>query len=42
MQVVVWIWTMVESLSIKEEDGEFERKKANEEVITIHLGDSSF
>jgi hypothetical protein len=40
MQMVVWIWTMMESSSTKEEDGEFKHKKANEEVIPIHLGDS--
>jgi hypothetical protein len=40
MQVAVWIWTMVESLSAKEEDRELERKKSNEEVIPIHPGDS--
>jgi hypothetical protein len=42
MQVVVWICTMLESSSTKEEDREFERKKANEEVIPIHPGDSFF
>jgi hypothetical protein len=31
---------MVESSSAKEEDGEFECKKANEDVISICLGDS--
>jgi hypothetical protein len=34
---VVWIWTMVKSSSAKEEDGEFEYKKVNEEVISIRL-----
>jgi hypothetical protein len=33
---------MVESSSAKEEDGEFERKKANEEVLPIHPGDNIF
>jgi hypothetical protein len=31
---------MVESSSVKEEDREFKCKKANEEVIPIHLGNS--
>jgi hypothetical protein len=31
---------MEESSSAKDEDGEFKRKKANEEVILIHLGGS--
>jgi hypothetical protein len=42
MQVVVWIWMIVGSLSAKEEDREFECKKANGEVIPIHLRDSFF
>jgi hypothetical protein len=33
---------MVGSSSAKEEDGEFERKKANGGVIPIHLRDSFF
>jgi hypothetical protein len=33
---------MVESSSAKEEDGEFKHKEANEEVISIHPGDSFF
>jgi hypothetical protein len=39
MQVVVWI-QKTESSSAKEQDGEFERKKANDEVIPIHPRDS--
>jgi hypothetical protein len=31
---------MVESSSTEEEDGEFKHKKANEEVIPFHSGDS--
>jgi hypothetical protein len=39
MQVVVWI-QKTESSSAKEQDGEFECKKVNDEVIPIHPRDS--